>query len=69
MIDFKKHAPLIIVTVFAIIITVSSFFGVHTSWWSSFSSNMAAEVWGAVILMVVFDITPRRSQEKKEGGA
>lgn len=63
-----KHAPLVLAITVAMFWTALSIFWVSNSWWLSFAPGMAGGAWEIVMLLVIFDVTPKRSKEKEETG-
>lgn len=57
----RRHAPLVTLTVVALVATAVM---VWTG--STFITSLTANVWGLVVLLIVFDLTPRDTQEKRE---
>lgn len=57
----RRHAPLVVVLVVAVISTAAM---ILTD--NSFVTSLAGNVWGIAVLLVAFDITPRDTKEKEE---
>jgi hypothetical protein len=64
---WHRHAPLLLVSLFASLATAASYLLPPEGWAGMFVTSAAGNVWGVVVLLVVFDLTPRGAQEKEEG--
>lgn len=62
------HSPLVAAITVAVLWTVVSIFWASNAWWLSFAPGMAGGAWEIVMLLVIFDLTPKRAKEKKETG-
>lgn len=57
----RRHAPLVVIAILAVLSTVVAAMVDH-----ALIVSIAGNLWGLVVLLVVYDITPRYAQEKQE---